>query len=1700
MAMPAVLSPSMSPFVGLRPFERTDSLYYFGRGDQIRALLATLHRSRFLAVVGSSGCGKSSLVRAGLMPALEAGFLVQDRDRWHTAAFKPGNTPFRHLAMALLQVTDQPPGMQPATDLAERLLDDGADAALTLLQNLPEWGQSNLLILVDQFEELFRFSLHDDAGAADRAEAEAFVALLLALTRRDGLPIYCALTMRSDFIGDCDAFAGLPEAINKGQFLVPRLSRAQRREAIAGPVRLVGQHIAPRLVDELLNTRLETRDDLPILQHCLLRCWDHWAASAQDAALEDPPDRPIDLDDLQAVGTLHGALNQHADQALAELDPADAPLVQRLFQALTEVDASNRSIRRPTRLSRLRAITGADDDALQRIIERFRSAGRSFLVLSGDADPIVDISHESLIRQWDRLRTWTYEESDSAKRYRRLAESAALHSPEQPRFYREADLAEAKAWKRTQAPNRAWAERYHPGFDRAMAFLCESRLHDIRERQRRKAERAEREQLLRDRANSADRARQVARRWTAILGLLSVLMAIFAVVAVTQWWDAQVKTERALTAERSADYARVAAVTAAKEADAAREHAEQEQQRAEKERLRAEREAERASETLGLAHITEARRTLLSNRESRSNKGYREALIHLLEGQRQRLPKTTGAADPRQFLMSAQEIEGAFGRWLWSSQSLQVGASIVDLRLSRAGDLVTTAHADGDIYLWRYPPGTRIKVFSHPGEQIDALAINPDGSLLAAAFGDGGLRTWDIETGEPRLSATLEDGRLVDLEFGADTLFAVLAPKESSTKQGTIVLLDSTTGAIKARVAVPEAVVNDIVLSPDGQRLLAACSDGLTRVWQLMPEPVPTPRTIPDKQTSDTLPLAHIAIRDDASYFATVDASGTIVVRNLASGAIFRSIDVAAEPNYWWSTTGLALSPDGLKLAVGRRDGGLIVDVYSMAIDRRLWLHRGAVSAIAYHPSGGAVLTSGWDGRVLSWNPTPPTGGRRFPGHFLAVRALTFDPSGTILASAAADGFSAVWDTRTGDPASMFYPENGSYDLFNDIAISQSGNAAALAEGNGGVSFFRRTVDAPKKQWRQTRPKSVTEVEISPGESIVAVGDFAGEVALLRAADGELLGILDADAEVSDMRFDPSGETLATATEDGYVRLWSVQSQDQQRAWQAHTKGETFVDWSPNGEVIASGGADGKVKRWRLQFEPPREEQLFPREHEPTPEVQEQSQPPATAPIPVRGVRFNPTASWLASAHLDGSVRIWTEASPEFLDEIATVTPDERNAGTRELISLAVHPEQPIVVAGFSDGVIEMHRVVTEPAEVSLGSLSGMVRALSIADNGSVVLAGTSSGDLELLSATPGAAADLSIGDQRSWVRAVAVSRDGGRVASAGIDRAIQVAMLDGTALAEPIVLNGHPASVSALAWSPDADVLASSSDAGDMRLWRLPDFTEQALVGASNESSTLVFSRNGQVIFAGGPESVARWDVETSTAIRSIPLPDETVTVLASCASRDLIAAGTASGAIRLLEPFTGELVGALQGHEARIAALSFDPDCRVLSSRSRDGSWLLWDVVNQAPLRQSEMREDITAGPLFSAGGRSLIFSLESGEVMRQAFDPWDLLIANGRVPSIRAAVLSESLQRLWGLRVAGFNLRQDLHRDFGSNTKDQPWALTHTVFSLPDAQARDSDQQAEPAGFDMAPLMAPAPPGEDKLDQILDWIDAQATDSGP
>ena len=478
------------PYVGLKPFRQRDANIFFGREEQIAQILDKLTQTRFVAVFGPSGFGKSSLVMAGVLPSLEAGFVrAPAGSNWLIAIMRPGSQPFVRLAESLADplLKDNPEHpystlpKQEALFKIQATLRNGPLGIVDLLNEAPLTERTSLLVLVDQFEEIFRYK--QEGG--DR-ESAAFVALLIESARQAEYPVYIIITMRSDFLGHCTAFLRLPEAINEGQFLIPRLSHGQFQRAIEEPVTLpqFDGLIKPPLANRIMNDAGTHTDQLPLTQHVLMRLWMSRRSNT------------ITVEDYEQMGGFSTILSRHADQALEGLTEEQQYKAQLLFRCLCDRGPDLADVRHPMAFGKIREVLNVSRDELLEIMSPFRTFERSFITppehVEITDETVIDITHEALIRQWASLRKWVETEANSGAFYTRLKDTALRWKQGKASLWRGTDLDLALKWKQEANPNPAWAERYGGEFNTAMEFLDNSHA-EAQEEERRKREAKEKE-------------------------------------------------------------------------------------------------------------------------------------------------------------------------------------------------------------------------------------------------------------------------------------------------------------------------------------------------------------------------------------------------------------------------------------------------------------------------------------------------------------------------------------------------------------------------------------------------------------------------------------------------------------------------------------------------------------------------------------------------------------------------------------------------------------------------------------------------------------------------------------------------------------------------------------------------------------------------------------------------------------------------------------------------------------------------------------------------------------------------------------------------------------------------------------------------------------------------------------------------------
>ena len=362
-------------------------------------------------------------------------------------------------------------GVEMQRAIINSVLRSGSDGLIKVSQYLQREPGENAFFLIDQFEEIFGYRELESTEALN--DAQLYVNLLLTAVQQNKVSTYVALTMRSDFIGECSIFAGLTDQINNSNYLVPQMTREQKRSVIEGPIAVAGGKISQRLVKRLLNDIGNTQDQLPIFQHVLMRTWDYWVENHE-------PGEAIDLRHYNAVGKISTALAQHANEAYEELSSRDKEIAEILFKNVTERNQLNRFMRRPCRLGLVAELAEVDEEEVIRVIDHFRRPGRSFLMPAAHiqlhSDSMIELSHESLMRIWTRLEGWVNEEFESASMYKRLSEAAAMYQIGKTGLWRPPDLQLALNWQKKQKPTREWGQRYDEAFERALVFLDTSRI------------------------------------------------------------------------------------------------------------------------------------------------------------------------------------------------------------------------------------------------------------------------------------------------------------------------------------------------------------------------------------------------------------------------------------------------------------------------------------------------------------------------------------------------------------------------------------------------------------------------------------------------------------------------------------------------------------------------------------------------------------------------------------------------------------------------------------------------------------------------------------------------------------------------------------------------------------------------------------------------------------------------------------------------------------------------------------------------------------------------------------------------------------------------------------------------------------------------------------------------------------------------
>jgi WD40 repeat protein len=1126
----------MNPFPGLRPFREQEEYLFFGRENQVDTVVDKLARRRFLAVVGSSGSGKSSLVNCGLRPALHRGLMASAGSSWSIVQLRPGSQPIRALARALADESGLFPHHHaddlPLVDLVEAALLLSKRGLLDIYEQAAIGSGTHLLVVVDQFEELFRYrKLATARSSSEHARSEAaiaFVNLLLTAADESSSPVHIVLTMRSDFLGDCAQFPGLAEAINEGQYLVPRLTREERRAAIAGPVAVGGGTISPVLLTRLVNDVGDNPDQLSILQHALNRTWARWERDGAQGSLE--------LSHYEAIGTMADALDQHAEEAYAELKtPVQRRACERIFKALTDRGTDARGVRRPASFATLCALSGAEPSDVSSVIDVFREPSRSFLMPplpeTLEPDTTIDISHESLMRVWRRLETWTAEEAQSAQRYRRLEETAAEHASGKASLLRDPELQLSLDWQRTAEPSSAWAMLYGGDFDASMRFLAESQA--VRAREQLEKEQAQRRELEQAEALAAERARS-ARRLRNGLVFAAILAALAAATAV---WAIQQRA-RARDSQTLAVARQLAAESGLLQADA--------QGDPETAALLAIASIQRVATLEGDRSLRTVIAHLPRRTPSLAHSGPVTAMAFQPDGKR----LATGAGDG-----TLRVFEPARGAVVWQQNQ---GAAISAVAYSADGRRLATASGDV-VHVLDAASGTEVWRQQHGGT-VGAVAFSADGRWLATACEDAAMRVFDAASGSEAWRVAHRQ-RVGKVSFSADGQWLVSVSGDRvrvfDTKTRQDAWSDNQQRGVEGLMFASGGTVTAMALNDSGERIAFGTAGEFAQgSWQVV----------------DTATANRVGMAKHKGSVATIALSPDGKSLVLSDGGIAELIDVAsgrevARVVHQGTITAISYSPDGRLAVTGSQDGAVRVFDAATGTETARFVHKSPVRAVTFSSDGESVASGAEDGSASAF-----AADAREPTRIFAGRSLMLSGDGQRVVQQLADFMDAeivdVVDLRL--ETTLMRLKLGPQFVAGVTPVALSGDGRRLLIG-GGFNEVKLFDTATQKELWSTH-EQVDAVAISADGALVAAGGKKG-ASVFDAATGKKTVHLRGDAEITALAFSADHRRLAAATND-QTRIFDATTGREERsaAWSGK-----LVELSADGRRLMTVAGDNAL-------------------------------------------------------------------------------------------------------------------------------------------------------------------------------------------------------------------------------------------------------------------------------------------------------------------------------------------------------------------------------------------------------------------------------------------------------------------------------------------------------------------------------------------
>ncbi len=1203
MATEEAPAPGEAPFKGLRHFDTADADLFFGREELIGQLLEHLRQHRFLAVLGASGSGKSSVVRAGLIPALQRGEPLADdtqppqrSDRWPVHLITPTEHPLAALASSLTRDVES---VTAAATLVDDLTRDPRALALYARRLLSDSnhgdGDGCLLLVVDQFEELFTL-------CHDAVERGAFVAnLSMALAEETAGPVVVVVALRADFYAHCSQFAPLREMLAQHQVYIGPMSSNELRRAIEEPARYGGWTFEPGLVDLILDDVGDEPGALPLLSHALLETW------------RQRRGRTLTFASYVESGGVRGAIARTAETTYERLTPSEQAIARSIFLRLTELGEDTQDTRRRAALSEL--ISRPGEAEVEKVLKTLADAR----LITTDEES-VEVAHEALIREWPRLREWLNENREGLRVHRRISQAAQ----EWDRLDRDPG-ALYRGLRLTQAVE--WAKSYASGLNPLeLAFLDASQVRaeqaaEERETQRQRELEAaqklaeaesQRAEVESRRAEEQTHTARRLRRRAAFLAAALILALVLGIVAVAFGRQARERAQ----------------IAGARELALA------------------------ALSNLGI----DPERSILLALESAATWSsfgepipydLQDTLHQAVQSARARLTWSAGGDnilyvgfDPegdRPLVVTGNRQDSTVTVWdPEANESLltlpgHVGP-FTDVALSPDGALIVIPGDDNTAKIWDMASGQEWRSLSGHSDEVLGAAFSPDGGLLAT-YGINEQIVWEAGSGTKLLELPAPASETDMGVFSPDgTHIATVADFQS------VEVIEIPTG----REALSRKHDYDVIafaFNPDGSRVAAGGRNSNVQVWD-----------VETGQAVLALAVGTVAPQVEAIAYSP---DGT---RLAVAGIVFDSATGQELYSLRGHTQGifrLAFNADGTRLITASYDG--TAKVWDLTPDHELFArpaHGGMVYDVAYSPDGKMLATAGMDGTATIRAAESGEILQVLTGHTDVVNTVAFSPDGQVLATAGADRSVILWDVALGMKLRTLTghvdDRPGTIPLFRGVVAADFSPqcldpAGAPAEqcplatvGMDGQLIVWDALTGQRLFDLQDAIGGLKSVAFSPDGKLLAIGstgdptDTRGAASVLEVASGEILSSMPGHGGwVWDLAFSPDGKRLATVDFRGVGRIWDVSTGEPLVELTGPPSGFS-VAFCSKGTRLATGSGNGTITLWDAESGLPL---LSLGGHT----------------DPVGGIACSPDGDYLATAGFDGTTRVYVVQADSLL-------------------------------------------------------------------------------------------------------------------------------------------------------------------------------------------------------------------------------------------------------------------------------------------------------------------------------------------------------------------------------------------------------------------------------------------------------------------